>query len=214
MPSARRRHFGRYHAPDDRDRGYLLRRSESSRTSRLWRAGGQALNQGDTPQCVGYSAFELGRCSPVRQQVASPRALYNLAQEFDEWEGRDYDGTSVRGVAKALQIMGVAESYYWAADVETAVAHVLDLGPLLLGVNWYRNMSYPDSSGRVEAKGRFDGGHAVLLRGADTRSELVCLRNSWGRDYGIGGDCLLSFADLDRLIHEDGEACAIVEAHV
>ncbi len=36
------------------------------------------------------------------------------------------------------------------------------------------------------------------------------MRNSWGRGWGVDGDCLISIEDLDRLLGEAGEACVPV----
>ncbi len=55
------------------------------------------------------------------------------------------------------------------------------------------------------------GGHAYLLRGVDTRTALARCCNSWGDSWGKSGEFFLPFADLERLIHEDGEACSAVE---
>jgi len=47
-----------------------------------------------------------------------------------------------------------------------------------------------------------------LLGQPDCRVRIV---NSWGERWGQGGEAWLSFADLERLIHEEGEACGPVE---
>ncbi|HSD52779.1 MAG TPA: hypothetical protein VLC47_01370, partial [Burkholderiales bacterium] len=49
------------------------------------------------------------------------------------------------------------------------------------------------------------------LRGVDTRRALARCSNSWGDNWGLSGEFLLPFRDLERLIHEDGEACSAVE---
>jgi hypothetical protein len=38
------------------------------------------------------------------------------------------------------------------------------------------------------------------------REEVLC-RNSWGYDWGIYGDFRLKWADLERLLTDEGEAC-------
>jgi hypothetical protein len=64
---------------------------------------------------------------------------------------------------------------------------------------------------RIVQNASVAGGHAYLLRGVDTRRALARCSNSWGDSWGLSGEFLLPFRDLERLIHEDGEACAAVE---
>ncbi len=42
-------------------------------------------------------------------------------------------------------------------------------------------------------------------------NRLLTLRGSWNTDFGIQGDCLLSFTDFDRLLKEDGVCAAVSE---
>ena len=48
-------------------------------------------------------------------------------------------------------------------------------------------------------------GHAIVCNGVNTTTGLVRLKNSWGTSWGREGHAYLSFADLERLIAEDGE---------
>jgi C1A family cysteine protease len=58
------------------------------------------------------------------------------------------------------------------------------------------------------------GGHAYLLRGVNTKTALALCSNSWGDEWGKSGDFVLSFKDLERLIHEEGECATAVEQKV
>jgi hypothetical protein len=84
---------------------------------------------------------------------------------------------------------------------------------VVLGTNWYSSFARPDREGivRIEPKAKVVGGHAYLLRGVDTRRALARCANSWGDGWGLSGEFLLPFRDLERLILEDGEACSAVE---
>ena len=108
---------------------------------------------------------------------------------------------------------GRLKSYVWAFSLQPAVEWVLTQGPVVLGTNWYSSLSQPDGQGiaRITATARVIGGHAYLLRGVDTRKALARCSNSWGDGWGKSGDFFLPFRDLERLIHEDGEACSAVE---
>jgi hypothetical protein len=185
---------------------------------RMWSAG-EVLDQGDTPQCVGYAGWGWLESGPiVNKPKFSPTDLYHMAQDNDEWPGRDYDGSSTLGLMKALKIAGYVKSYVWATDAETLVAWILSTGPVLVGTNWLRDMFTPDHFGFIEAIGVVDGGHEWRIIGADRDKTCydgskgaVRMVNSWGRNWGDNGRAWVSFADLDKLIKAEGEAATATE---
>jgi hypothetical protein len=141
-----------------------------------------------------------------------PQQLYDEAQTLDEWPGEGYDGTSVRAGAKALLAHSeVNGEYLWATDLDTVVANVLEVGPVVVGVNWYEQMFTPGSDRFVRIGGAIAGGHAFKIDGVNTLGRFVRMKNSWGPSWGHGGFARISFEDLARLISEDGEACMAVE---
>src|SRR5215207_9647176 len=84
--------------------------------SKYWYPGTPGvLHQGNTPQCVGYSAKRWLLASPL-PNTKGPTAteLYHGAQDNDEWPGTDYPGSSVRGVFRFLQQEGNVGEYGWA----------------------------------------------------------------------------------------------------
>lgn len=207
------RGFGRRYAPDARDKQFLLRLAATPvarptrKTWRIWWKG----DQGDTPMCVGYAWHGRLRALPILQRDPTPEIIYSLAQRNDEWDGENYDGSSVRGGAKALQASGKIMAYGWAYTVEDAVQWVGIQGPVVLGTNWYAGMMTPDKTGVLSVKGRVVGGHAYVMLGYDDRKEMALIQNSWGPEWGLKGRCWLRYADLHRLLTEDGEACAPTE---
>ena len=77
-------------------------------------------------------------------------------------------------------------------------------------------MSNPDLSisardhltyGFLNVTGPIVGGHAILVRAVSIKRQAVLLHNSWGPGWGANGTAWLRFADLDRLLAEDGECC-------
>jgi hypothetical protein len=202
--------FGRDYVPDSRDRKYSISRKASVRKSRHWRLG-EVTDQGNQPHCVGHAWSNWFTSSPMRQNhIMSPSGIYTLAQYFDEWEGQEYDGTSVRGACKLLEITGHISQYRWAWDVETLAGHVLEVSPVVIGVNWYAGMMRP-KDGHIKPTGRRVGGHAVLCYGVSLNGEYASLRNSWGEGWGTGGNCRIGLDDLNRLLGEDGECCTANE---
>lgn len=168
-------------------------------------------DQADTPACVGFAAARLLEAAPIRQFVA-PAGVYALAQHVDEWEGTDYDGTSVRAGAKVLSLLGFLAEYRWAWELDPIIGHLQEAGPVLFGLNWYAPMCEPNKEGIIVPSGAVAGGHAILADEIDLRRELVGLNNSWGRRWGLDGRCYLHLDHLARLLREDGEACCGVEA--
>jgi hypothetical protein len=132
-------------------------------------------------------------------------------QEVDEWEGSDYDGTSVRAGAKVMQARGYIGEYRWAHDLETTLEALTRVGPVVMGTNWYRSMFTPNSQGVVKAEGPIDGGHAWLLDGANRKQGMARGKNSWNRTWGKKGRFWIPFEVLEKLIIEDGEACLALE---
>lgn len=212
--------FGRLHAPDERDGRFPMRAAltvqppwESLPRWRYWGTG-VTLNQGNYPHCVGYAWKGWLMASPVRSRLLSPPSgpeIYRQAQRRDEWPGEDYDGTSVRGGAKALE--AEIDRYVWATDVDTVVRFLLDPagGPIVAGLSWKGGMMDTDARGFVHASGYDVGGHAVLLIGVNRDKGLVRGFNSWGLDWGRVGRFSLSFDDLAKLLADDGEACAAIQ---
>lgn len=204
-----RRNFGRFRAIDRRDAKHRLAVPRTSRRSRYWNAP-IWFDQGTKPICVGAAWARWLRIPPHNQWV-DPEGLYTLAQLVDEWEGTDYEGTSVRAGAKVLHRLGAIEAYKWARSVSEIIAFVLEFGPMVVGTDWHEGMEEPDHRGRVTADGENLGGHAYVLSGVNRDREEFRIDNSWGQQWGNGGRATISFADFAKLLKRDGEACVGVE---
>lgn len=208
------RQFGRDYVPDGRDRRFRMANVRSGdkdgRTSKFWQDHRWFGDQGSTPHCVGYSWAHWLNSAPYRQYL-DPNGIYALAQLFDEWEGTDYDGTSVRGAAKALSRLGVLGAYHWAQRVEEVADALLYQGPVVVGTMWYEGMNDPGPSGKISVEGDALGGHAYLLTGVCTAREIFRVKNSYGRSWGKGGRGYLPFEDFEVLLRQDGEACLGIE---
>jgi hypothetical protein len=184
-------------------------------TSRYWDANVWWGNQGNTPQCVGYAWAHWIADGPIVhlgvQPPVNPTTIYKEAQKVDQWPGENYAGTSVRGGAKYLNTTRKIGNYYWGYDVQTLINTLLQIGPVVVGTNWYRNMFYPNSNGVISIGGSLAGGHAYVINGVDTVNRLFRIKNSWGQSWGKSGHAFISFTDMTRLINERGEICLAVE---
>jgi hypothetical protein len=181
------------------------------------------LNQQQTPRCVGYSTAHDLACGPVgltkiTAEVAD--AIYVEAQRDDEWEGEDYEGSSVLGGSRALAKLGYSGEYRWAGeggtnaadDVALALGHV---GPVVFGTDWLSHM-FGLTGGVLDVNGGLAGGHAYLGRwiavstrakrshlpaGAPLRDEpLIGGPNSWGTDWGNRGEWAMWLSDMRTLL--------------
>lgn len=206
--------LGRLVAKDRRDTQFLLKAllpvEVPRKPRKTWRLSWKG-NQGTTSMCVGYGWHGLLRAAPIVQRKPSPIEIYQGAQRNDEWPGEDYEGSSVRGGAKALQASGQIKAYGWAFDVATVLAWLATHGPVVIGTHWYKGMFTPDADGVVTPKGDLAGGHCYLAIGYDDKRGMILCQNSWGNAWGKKGRFYMRYADMDRLIKNDGEACTPTE---
>lgn len=205
---------------DERSRNFPIRallESAKKPRSYTWSCG-QWLDQGSEGACVGYSiTHELtGRPAVVKgltPQFAREK-VYWEAQKIDPWDGGSYpgaapfyEGTSVLAGMKVVHKMGYIESYRWAFSLMDLVLAVGYHGPAVLGIPWYEGMFNPYPCGHVHIGGEIAGGHAILCKGVSVKNRTFTLHNSWGKGWGFGGDAKISWDEMDRLLHENGEAC-------
>lgn len=207
--------------PDPRDDAFPMRalldtpRGGPARPWRYWWDRGWWGYQGSRPWCVAYAwlhALEDGPLTkaprtPGSDPVWTPRALYDRAQRLDEWWGENYDGTSVRAGAKALQERGLVGTYRWAYTLEDLRDAVTELGPVVVGTWWYTSMFYPTEEGFLEVNGSRAGGHAYVVNGVNSNRGVFRVKNSWGPSWGLGGRAWIGFDEMRRLLEEQGEAC-------
>lgn len=193
------------------------------RRKKLWTPG-VITDQGAEGACVGHAWTGEATASPIRADLKrlkhhapkDPNAfalyLYRMAQQIDEWAGEDYEGTSVLAGAKAAQNVGLLESYAWAFDVESMIDAILDIGPVVIGIPWYKGM-YSAPNGVLSPSGTLAGGHSIYVPGYDPESELIkgketfTIVNSWGEGYGNQGLAEITKTDMAWLLQYQGEVC-------
>lgn len=220
--------LGRIEVIDERDKNYplsnVLGEPQMGQTpdipKRMWWDEGWWGNQGSNPHCVAYGWMHYLEDGPVIQDAVdenrsqpfyTPNDFYNLCQIHDQWEGENYDGTSVRAGAKILKHVGVIKSYNWAENIDDVIKALKYIGPMVVGTRWYANMSKPNASGLIKPSGGAQGGHCYLLNGIDEELGLIRIKNSWGRSWGVDGRAYITIDDFEDLLNDGGEACIAFE---
>ncbi len=178
------------------------------------------LNQGVDGMCVGagWSHELAARPSVVKGlDITFAKKLYHEAQKIDEWPGGSYpgaypqyEGTSVLAGAKVVKQLGYIKEYRWAFGLEDLIMAVGHKGPAVLGLDWYSDMFDVDENGFIAATGDLSGGHCILCKGVNIKGEYFILHNSWGPNWGVGGDAKISFEEMNYLLQSGGEACVPV----
>lgn len=207
---------------DERSRNFPIRgviRKAVKRKNRLWQVG-PILDQGSEGACVGFGWTAEALASPVRVDLKRIKArapkepnkfaqyIYAFAKTIDEYEGVDYDGTSVLAGAKSMQTFRLLKEYRWAFSMDEIVDGIIAKGPVVLGIPWYEGM-YEAPSGVLTVSGEQVGGHCILAVGYKVYpggEDAVILQNSWGTSWGTNGLAEIKVSELAKLVAE-GEAC-------
>jgi len=222
------RGFGRLAKPDVRDYAYPMRavlRPAPLPTNRYYQTGPLLpMDQGGTGTCVAH-AWVAFLCAALMMSKTPPNVYdtYRKIVAIDEWTENDHEatatdisvlqsGTSIRAGAKHFQDAGHLKSYLWTRSADEAATWLLTgRGTLVMGTNWYWDMSNPTVAGLVNIGGGLAGGHAYLCIGYNRTTKMFRFLNSWGRAFGQQGRFWMRHVDMQRLIEEDGECCAAVE---
>lgn len=190
------------------------------------------LDQGWEGACVGFSwchgASAYANHTNGITDTHAEQHVYWEAQKIDPWPGGAYpgavpdnDGTSVLSGAKIMQQYGFIDGYKWAFNVDDVLKAISNHGVVIIGVWWRDSMFNTDPNGLLDISGAHAGGHAICVRGHNLKRRfaghgdlhVVRLRNSWGKSWGLAGDCFLKVEDLETLLNDDGEACIPVGKH-
>lgn len=166
------------------------------------------LNQGNQGACTGFGCAHALAASPksvpnITEDLAF--RLYYQARREDEWEGENYDGSSVNGVMHAARTLGYISSWRWANTVRELQHGLSYHGAAVMGSAWKEGMWEPDSEGYIHAVGSDVGGHAYCVPGfrrAPWRTSFSVdywIDNSWSEDWGLDGGCWITDEDAYSL---------------
>lgn len=232
-PPVNGRGFGRLVSYDLRDAAHPMRahlRLIPPVTHKAWSTK-PAVDQGDHPSCGGFSGLTLLQCGPVINDVhAIPdgERIYERANGMDEWSPLPHDGTSARGVMKALQSFGFITGYAWAGHVHDVCDWLLSKGPVIVGSVWTNSMMTPVGDAihgvpyirvdRARVNDQDVEGHLWCAFGVHTTGKnpdgsvgYILMQNSWGTNWSHIGHAKITLDDLSVLLTAAGECVAPTE---
>jgi hypothetical protein len=167
------------------------------------------LDQGQEGACTGFGEEHVRALSPYPQAASNTTAqnVYYEARRQDEWEGENYEGSSVNGAMKAARQMGLITSWKWATTTVEAAHGLSYHGAGELGSWWYAGMWDTDDNGFVHPTGSKVGGHAYAIAGYKyiNGGRAYRIENSWGPSWGDNGGAWISEFDFAALLADDGE---------
>jgi hypothetical protein len=189
------------------------------------------LDQGLEGACTGFglaAVINYLKCPPDAQSGASPRMLYEMAKQFDEWEGEDYSGSSCRGAIRGWYHNGVCQEQDWTYSSkkpgrlsparakqarETTIGAYYRLRPNIVDYHYALNEAgaiyvsarvhagwQAPKNGRIRIKGQIIGGHAFAVVGYD--EEGFWVQNSWGPTWGDQGLALWGYEDWQHHVQD------------
>jgi len=188
------------------------------------------LDQGEDGACTGFGLatvanFLLHVRSP--RTSVSPRMMYEMAKDYDEWPGDDYEGSSCKGGVKGWQRHGVCGVQLWPHDAqvkggELTEDRAADAGRRPLG-SYYRvnvhDLRHLHAAlaevGVLYASGDVHEGwwepdekgviaHSNVMAGGHAFAIVgydeygFWIQNSWGPSWGIKGCARLPYASWVR----------------
>jgi len=221
LVSKRGGRLGRHIHFDERSRAFRVPLPTAAKvTSRTWKRASKPFDQGTTGSCTGNGAVGVIATVPYykkgkKYDEALARKVYSQATKLDaivgDWPPSD-TGSTVLAAMKALKKLGLTTGYVWCFGLDDVLKTLSTVGPVEVGLNWYEGFDKPDKNGLVKVAGAVRGGHAFEILGVDAELKTVLAENSWGTSWGVKGRFSFSWKDLDRLLHEQGEASTVVVA--
>jgi len=196
------------------------------------------LDQGEEGACTGFGLAAVvnyllhnrkdrhpPKTGPVRrpEEGASPRMLYEMARRYDEWDGENYEGSSIRGAMKGWSRHGVCTWQDWPYIASEAgrltpqrqhaalerplgayyrVRHLhlnqmqaalAETGILYASAQVHEGWQAVGEDGVIRYSNSLIGGHAFAIVGYDRSGFWI--QNSWGPGWGNGGFCYLGYDD-------------------
>lgn len=164
------------------------------------------LDQGTSPMCVAYSQSWAKSYQDLRDTGA---ANLNESAFFYSIGGSPAGAVPRFGLNRLIDYgypevtAGFAAKHrisaYYAVPLDKLAIQnaILAFGPVLVSFDWPENWFSPNSQGVLPFPNQSAGGHSIVAIGWDARG--LRLRNSWGTDYGAGGDVFMPWPYIGQM---------------
>jgi len=177
-----------------------------------------AFDQGNLGSCTGNALAGALMTQPTHigrrvYNETTAIVLYSQATHLDPaaTPATEYPPNDPGSTGLDVCMAGIKDGYmkqfrHCANMAETLI--LLQYFPVIVGVNWYDSFDNPDNNGLVSISpnAQVRGGHEFELSGLQVVDQEVHAWNSWGENWGDGGKFKFSFADLERLLNEQGDS--------
>jgi hypothetical protein len=219
------RRLGRHLNHDPRSLRYLVNTPARTLNSVEHERIIPVLDQGDLGSCTGNAAVGALGTQPLYDALtahgpavtnslneALAQDIYSEATNLDPFDGHwppEDTGSDGVSAAKACAKRGLIPGYTHATSLAAMQAALQDT-PVIVGVNWYEGFDNPTAAGTVHISGSIRGGHEFEVIGLNIETKVFHAVNSWGDGWGLHGHFWVSFADMDRLLHEDGDCTQLL----
>lgn len=140
----------------------------------------------------------LGKIRPVRLLPKAPHL----------WEGRNVKNKQAAPVfVREVKSLGMEEVISIGTSTGTLMVE---------GLFSHNSFFTPNSGGVLAITGASGvaGGHALAVRGWNTKTGMFRVVNSWGPMWGNGGQCWIPGELMERLMQEDGEIALPTEIRI
>lgn len=190
---------------------------------------GEIRDTGPEGTTVGFAiayALQAAVKAKTKQSVTlSPRGIYVLAKQYDEWPGEDYEGTSIIGGLKAVREIGAYLEDNWPYENKSKpktarkTSYKISAYSELKGVEQILNalrenkiivamiqvtddFDKTDKDGRVTVKLPLKtiGAKAISIVGYNKKTPEFKFANDWGAAWGKDGFGLIKDTDLTRIM--------------
>lgn len=185
----------------------------------------EILDQKNDGACTGFAiaaAINLMQAKAGNDFRASAKMLYEMAKRHDEWRGKDYEGSSLRGAFQGWRHMGVCSNDMWkfrANDKRSflTVERAKAARECTLGGYYRVRPNITDfqaalnETGVIVASARIHmgwqgltddtipypceelGSHAFIIVGYNDKGFFV--QNSYGKEWGMKGLAVWTYED-------------------
>ena len=171
---------------------------------KYWWDNGWWGDQGSTSQCVGYASAPYLEDAPITHPApgpfTDPQVIYDGAQRMDG-QALPHAGTSGLAACQWMLYKELITSYYWCFSLDDIINALLTVGPVLLGIPWYRSMDEERTSGllRVDTNSGLRGYHEIEANGVNTTLKQIRIKNSWGQEWMNNGRARFTFEGFEKL---------------